>query len=570
MINQNEIKNLEEIIKLENTPLEQHISFHSTYEILENAAKQFPTNIAITFLPEGKPDKHAPNLTYQQLLSNVIKTVNLFGTLGITTNKVVSIVLPNLPETYSIMWAAETAGIANPIAPMLPPEIMAHLLEIAETELLVTMQPRNPFWENIVKAREIYQNNTGRKLKLLVIGAETSEKNNIYNFNELLKDQPAEKIVSKREIKADTVCAYFHSSGTTGMPKLVRLTQGGKLYSAWAVAKCFGYEEKDVVLAGLPLFHVGAPTVTGNAAFMVGAQVILLSPMGWMDENVVNYFWETMAEYKGTITASMSWWYAAVANVPTEKSTSTFRLAISGNAFIPEQLKKFEDKVGKQIVSEIYGLTEITSLATFNPLATRKAGSMGVRLPYSALKVVEINNNEKECKPGEAGILVIKGPHVADYKQKEFNNSALTSDGWLISNDIVTKDKEDYFHIICRKSEAIFCNNQMISSLELEHILLNHSDVANTAVIAKSDLSSGQVPVALVELKPDAKTDANDLLIWFKQQEKNSDHWPAEIRIVKKLPLNAMGKVQKNILEAEFKLSTPKKLEDDVCSLVLK
>jgi fatty-acyl-CoA synthase len=549
------IKSLKDIEKVEELPLEKRISVQNTYDLLLQAANNFGDKTALIFLPDGKPMEHAPSLTYKQLLQRINQTANLFTQkFNIAAGDAISFLLPNIPEAYFTLWAAEAVGIANPISPLLDPEVIVRLLVLAETKLLITVGEKlNPFWQSVIKARELYQKQTGKLLKLVVIHGEADERNNIFNFETLLEEQPDNRLVNKRLIKKDDICAYFHSSGTTALPKLAMLTHWGKMHQAWAISQLFDYKEGDVFLCGMPLFHVAAPIVAGNAAFMTGATIVLMSPQGWMNPNVIAHFWQIVERYQGTHTAALPFVYSALLQNIMDADIGSLRVAISGTD--SSILHEFEEKT-KVPVTVIYGSTESTCISAANPLHAHRSGSMGLRLPYGQIRVVEVDAKGKyvrDCEIGEEGVLCIKGPHVAHYKQDSLNEYAFIDSEWLNMGDIGKKDKDGYFYITCRVSDMIYRKNKAVSTFAIEQALISNPKIKAVAVVGQPNELEGEIPLAMVELHSEQSCSGSELMEWIKKEIQDASHYPDQIDIWEKpLPINGMGKVQKTYLRYEI------------------
>ena len=136
-----DLKSQEAIEAFETDTWRDHCSIQSTYELIELSAKEFGDEPAIKFLLQGEPDESAFTQSYNQLLGKITQTANLFHSLGVTKNDVVSFTLPNLPETHHVIWGGEAAGIVNPINPFLEPDTIVKLLHAANSKILVTCAP---------------------------------------------------------------------------------------------------------------------------------------------------------------------------------------------------------------------------------------------------------------------------------------------------------------------------------------------------------------------------------------------------------------------------------------------
>lgn len=530
-------ENLSDIENIERNPLSSYLTYDTTYEVIKTSAKNFPDKPAIIFIPDANHPTQSISLSYSDLLKRINQAANLFDkTHKKNSSKVISYLLPNLPQTHFTLWGAEAVGIVNPLRPDLSPEQIVKLLRKSGSKTLVTVGEfiAPPIWANVLEARKLYpQLNT-----IFVIGGRADEAQGIYDFDAQLAKE-SEHFVQV-DISPNDVCAYFHTSATTTPdPKLVRLTQKGKVYAAWATGTCLGFQESDVVGVGLPFFHVGAPTVGGLVPFMCGATTVLMSPMGWMGDGVIPYFWEIVHTHRITITAALNFMYNVLLN-PEQMQNTTLRLAIAGTP-VSDAIAQLYKAKGIQ-VADIYGSSE-TMLTCFNPPRFARAGSMGLRFPYSDTKIIQIS--------GEIGELWVRGRHVTRGYQDE-PMDAFTQDGWFKTGDLVKQDTEGYYWFFDRTADVIHHNDGLISSLELEHLFESHPHVDRAAVIGQHDPVHGEVPVLFVTLKSGVLSTSDALHQWAIHHIPNASHRPMDIFIKDAFPLNGIAKVIKPLLREEL------------------
>lgn len=520
----------------------------STYHVVQDAAKHHPDKIAIAFLPDPALT-FSIKITYQELLEKINQVANLFLSLGIAQGKTVSYLLPNIPENYYVLFAAEAVGIANPISPELSPAEIAEILFNAETELLVTAGAPS-FLESVLAARDIYQALTGKHIKILVISSTFTynpANQDRLDFQALLEDQPT-TLHSNRVIKQTDQCAYFHSSGTTGKPKLAVLTHQNKLFMQWALMRCFDFNSDDVFLNGMPLFHVAGPSFS-LLSFRHGATVVLMSPMGWKGVNVIENFWKIAAHYQGTVTAGLPFIYSAITQIAQSEQgidlkKLSLRLAISGNALDLKTAQTLENLIPQIKVVGIYGSTETTAIASFTPpdapIEKRtEVGAMGIGIPYTQIKI------------NEAGAICISGPHVmAGYKK--WGEKIAIKKIEFNSHDLGIQNSDGSFCITCRAVDLIQSKNSngesiVISELALEQIILTHPAVDNVAVIGRPDVEREFVPVAYVQLKKEMTLSQFEIQAWMQTHILSASSIPFVV-FEKELPCNGMGKVKKPLL----------------------
>ncbi len=521
---------------VEQTPLEQHLSgIETTYDILQKAAAIYTNKIALRFVPDLQSLAVAASYTYQSLFEHVTQLANLFIDHGVSQTDVISILLPNIPEVIFALSAAEAVAIASPVSPALSPEDMQAVLSSANSRFLITVPPLR----NMLKST----GNIERFERVFVLGEPSGD----------YAQYSKKSLLYKTELSAKDVCALFHTSGTTGTPKLVQHTHRAKVYSAWAVAAMAHYNEHDVILGGLPYFHVGAPTVAGNAAFAVGAEVVLTSPMGWMDPLLTARFWDVVSTFKITSMTALSFTYREiVTTLPQGLDVSSLRHAISGTPLLPTDYKKIQALTGVA-VQEIYGLSEVSCITASTFISnTRHQGSMGVPYPYMKFKVVKLDDNTKTCATNEVGELYVKGPSVTvGYVPASQNQARFIQDGWLKTGDVAYQSSDHYFHYSNRLAFLISRNApHSVSPMEAENILLGITGIQQAAIVGRSDEQEGEVPIAYVSLYSNSSLTPDDILQSLKTQLTEAAALPVEICILDNLPVNGMGKVLKPVLKA--------------------
>jgi fatty-acyl-CoA synthase len=247
--------------ELEQIPYDERIAVESTYEALHAGAALNPDLPAIHFLQTGEPDEAPLTLTYRQWMGRVTQTANLLHDLGVRPGDVVSFMLPLLPQSFMVLFGAEAAGIVNPVNPMLEVGQIAGIMKAAGTKVLVTLgpMPGADIWEKSHQVRKLVP---GLDTVLQVLGA-GDERDGVYPFDVLLDRYTADRLISGRRIDRTELAAYFHTGGTTGLPKLVRHTHRNQVSQAWGVTLMFRSEPQAAILYGLPLFHVGGALTQG-------------------------------------------------------------------------------------------------------------------------------------------------------------------------------------------------------------------------------------------------------------------------------------------------------------------
>ena len=548
------IRTLSDIEEIEQVPLAQRQLPESTYAMIRQSALTFPDRPALVFFPDGEHYQASLQVTYHQLLGRIHQVANMLTDLGVGPTDVVSLLLPNLPQTHFALWGAEAAGIVNPVNPLLEPSQIAAILRAARTKVLIALGPLpgSDIWEKVVTIRSQVPSLT---TVIQVLGSPHPEKEWL-SFETQLEQYPADRLLSGRTIASDDLAAYFHTGGTTGTPKLARHTHANEVFDAWAITQMADSRPEDVVLCGLPLFHVNAVHVTGLTPLSVGSSIVLLGPAGYRDPGVIKHFWKIAEHYHATSFSGVPTLYTNLLRVPIDADIHSLKMAICGAAPMPvEVFTTFEQRTGVSIL-EGYGLTEATCVSSTNPrYGDRRVGSIGLRCPYQSMKAVVLDQHGRylrDCQPDETGTLVVKGPNVfAGYVQEEQNVGLWVTDGWLNTGDLSRQDEDGYFWLSGRAKDLIIRGGHNLDPAVIEEALYTHPAVALAAAVGKPDAYAGELPVAYVMLKAGATVTEQALLDYAQQTVKERAAIPKTITILDQMPVTAVGKIFKPPLRCD-------------------
>lgn len=569
------ITTIDDILEIEKTPLSDRDLASSTFEAIARTAEQHPDQLALRYIFQGTDYKRSQDYTYSEMLAQIRRAANLFTSLGVGPDDVVSMVLPNLPQTVFTIFGGEASGIVNPINPLLEPHVMAEIMKAAKTKVLVTLAPfvKTDIWQKVASIADeiptletILTINLGRFLpfpKSLLgpvltwkAGRDTpAPKVKVQDFDKLLALQPSGGLVSGRTIKPDDVASYFHTGGTTGIPKLAQHTHGNEVFDAWVTGSVADLSGK-TLFCGLPLFHVNAVIVTGLTPWTLGGTTVFGSPAGYRGEGIMDNFWKIAEHYGVNFFSGVPTVYSTLLNKPVDGADLTsLEACICGAAPMPvEVFNRFEERTDLKIV-EGYGLTEATCASAANPLAgDRRVGSVGLRFPYQDMKTVLLDEQGgylRDCKTDEIGTVVMRGPNVFPGYKEEFHNKGAwvdCGDGgapWLNSGDLGRMDADSYFWLTGRKKELIIRGGHNIDPKLIEEPLVTHPAVALAAAVGRPDAHAGEVPVAYVQLEPGSKASVEELMEFAKDKIGERAAIPKQIIILDEIPLTPVGKIFK-------------------------
>jgi fatty-acyl-CoA synthase len=533
----------------ERVPYAERIAAASTYDAIKLGAAKNPDAPAIQLLANADPADTPLVITYRDFVARVTQAANMFHALGVGADDVVSFMLPLLPEAFVTLFGAEAAGIANPINPLLEPHQIAEILEAAGTTVLVALGPvpGTDIWEKVEQVR-------GRlkRLKAIVqVRGRGDAANGIFAFDDLIKAQPADRLVSNRRISGEETAAYFHTGGTTGTPKLVVHSHANQVYQAWACNLMLKARSGTNLLFGMPLFHVGGSLTQALASFSAGNCLIVLSPAGWRNPAAVRNIWGLVERFKPESLSSVPTVLAATLTIPPGNADlSSLRFAAGGGSAIPVAVGRAIEEKFKLPVYEVYGMTETASVHTIayadRPL---RLGSVGLPVPYSRVRIVKLDANnrlERDCEPDEIGVVIMAGPGVfRGYLNARHNEGAFVDGNWVNSGDLGRLDKDGHLWITGRAKDLVIRGGHNIDPAPIEEILFQHPAVGFAALVGQPDAYAGELPVGYVQLKPGASVRPGELEAWVRERTPERAAAPAQIFPIDPMPLTGVGKVFK-------------------------
>jgi acyl-coenzyme A synthetase/AMP-(fatty) acid ligase len=449
----------------------------------------------------------------------------------------------------------------NPLNPLLEPEQIGAILRDTKAKVVVTLRafPKTDVAQKTAEAVRLAPNVTtvlevdlhryltGVKrfvVPLIRPRNPVAHQAKVLDFNVELAKRPVSLTFADSD--KDRVAAYFHTGGTTGMPKVVQHRYSGIVYNAWLGARLL-FTEKDVQICPLPLFHVFAAIVSLGASLGSGAQVVFPTPQGYRGAGVFDNFWKLIAKHKVSFMITVPTAMAALMQRKVDADISSLRLAFCGSAPLPLELyKRFEAAAGVTIC-EGYGLTEATCLVSINPPdGEKRVGSIGLPFPYTDVKIVS-SATGKPCGIDEIGEICVASPGVFSgqtYTDADKNRDMFYADH-LRTGDLGRIDADGYLWITGRAKDLIIRGGHNIDPAEIEEALAGHPAVAFAGAIGQPDAHAGEVPCVYLELVAGADVTEAALLDYAKQHIHERAAHPKHLEILAELPKTAVGKIFK-------------------------
>ena len=493
----------------------------------------------------AKPDHplcHISDLTFSYAQVDEISgrvASALLGS-GLRRGDKVAVQLPNLPQFLFTYFAILKAGLVMvPLNPLLKAPEVAYQLQDSESRLLITFEGFAA--EAVTGARQ-----AGNVPTYVVnLPGNDQRPEGTKHYDELYFADDTGEI---EPTNADDTAVIIYTSGTTGQPKGAELTHFQLYMNCTVAGELFGFQDDDIGVAVLPMFHVFGLSSVLNTAVRFAATLVLIPRFE------IGSVLDAIERHRCTIFSGVPTMYYALLQADVAgRDLSSLRVGISGGAAIPgEVIRAFEEKFPGVVILEGYGLSETASTTTFNINAEqRKVLSIGK--PIWGVEVRVVDEQEKALPPGPENIgeIVIRGHNVMKsyYRRPEETAEAFRG-GWFHTGDLAYADEDGYLFIVDRKKDLVIRGGYNVYPREVEEVLFGHPAVAEAAVVGKPDPRVGEEVVAFVVPKPGADASPKEIIAYCRERLA-AYKYPREVRVAAELPKGPTGKILKRELRAE-------------------
>jgi long-chain acyl-CoA synthetase len=347
-----------------------------------------------------------------------------------------------------------------------------------------------------------------------------------------------------RVMARDDPAAILYSSGTTGFPKGVTLSQRNIISNIRTAAKYSEFRPVDKLLAFLPLFHVFAQNYIMNGGFEAGATVMLFRRfvpdvvLSAITREHATMFFGVPTIYIALLAADLS-----------QHDLRSLRYFFSAAATMPQEVsRRWEERFGHPI-HEGYGLTECSPFAAYNHLTSHRFGSVGTAVEDFEIRI--LGDDGREVPRGTWGEICIRGPGVMlGYWGRPEDTARALRDGWLHSGDIGTMDADGYVFIVDRVKDMINVSGFKVWPAEVENALYRHPAVLEIAVYGVPHPEKGEAVRAAVVLKPGMQATGDEIVAYCREKLAVYKA-PERVDIVTELPKSATGKILKRVLRGD-------------------
>jgi len=518
------------------------------FKALDDAAEMYPSKTAVLF--EGQ------EIRYRQLKALVDKLAAGLADLGVEKADRVCIFLPNCIEFILSDWAVmKTGGVVVPTSILRTDDGLVHEVGSSESRVIICSETQ---LERVLGVRDqtnlehillTSQDGYGKPLRTGWLPK------NVHAFIDILEkgtDTPPQVEIDPEH----DLCELGFTGGATGVPKGVMVTHANR-YSCimqalpWLMEPMLrGFVGKASVLLAVPLFHTYGHFVYQSSAYL-GTRTILMP-----DPRDTALIAETIREFRPFLITGVPTQFMRIAQESLPRLNSMF---LSGSAPLPLEVSKaVQDKTGVPI-SEGYGLTETSTVATMNVSAFSKiTGFMqkakyGIGIPTPDTECRLVDPSGEEVPLGEPGEITLRGPQVMKGYWPDAG-SGLTETGWLHTGDIAVMDEDGYLQLVDRIKDMVNISGMKVYTTHVDEILFAHPGVLMAAAFGVPDpeIPGSERVMAVVQLKDDhrGKVSEKEMLAYCKDKLP-SYAVPKIIEFREELPLTVTEKVFKKALRDE-------------------
>ena len=498
-------------------------------------------------------------LTYAEVEQNIERVSSGLHGMGLKKGDMIAVILPNMPEYVYLLIACTKLGI-TPVN-INPLYTFNEIKNVVQNTRSRTMFAFIHFLPKIVdlfpiaidRIVIINDSNSSRNplnsiplIRNLMETGQVPEDRNILSFENLGEGLPAvpeEKIDSKKD-RAFTQ----YTGGTTGRPRAALISHYNIISNLYIMEEWGkNISSTDTVfISVVPLFHVYGLTITVLLPIFLGAKIhIIMDPKD--SESILRIIEKNSYVVYPAIPALINSLNAVASG---RKITPAGSLKVmSGAASLQNSTREIFMKLFGTEIYEAYGLTEASPSVTLSPMDDKmvKHGSVGMPLPNTSVRIMDLKTRNKELPIGEAGEIIVRGPQIIQEYLNEGIAEPVLKNGWLYTGDIGKIDSEGYLYIVERRKDMIVVSGYIVYSTEVEKVIMSDKKVDECAVVGSPDENTGEKVIAFVVVKHD-KVLTQEELQEFCRKFIADYKVPSVVYFVKYLPKNPLGKILKKEL----------------------
>ena len=511
-------------------------------DLIARGAAANPQGLALVYLRTPTDDDPAM-MTYDQLMGLLAAAADWYRKLGIGPSDSVAILAPATPATFVALWAATVVGVSKPLNLLFSREAIASQLNATKAKLLLVPPPELP--GGLYQRVEDLMKEVPSLKRIVVIPADGS----VSFDGETLKPDPNWRatIGAASAGEADRIAAMLPTGGTTGQPKIAKLSNRNMVASAVASMLAINLTPSDRALVALPLFHVGGAFVGSLASLAAGATICLPTSIGMRNPEVVTHFWKILERWAITFTAIVPTSLGAVAEVPLDGADlSKLRFVGTGASTCPPEIeRRFLSAWGGDAIRQVYGMTEYSGAITQVP-HDKQPDAASVGLPVALTRVgVLADGTIYEGSRSPMGELVVRGPQVfAGYVDPTQTERVFYQD-WLRTGDLCRIEPSGQVLVTGRIKDLIIRGGHNIDPMMIEEAALQFPGISMAAAVGRPDPYSGEVPMLFVMPVRGAAIDPAAFADFITERLAEASARPKAIEIMPEIPVTPVGKIFK-------------------------
>ncbi|MBI4765351.1 MAG: AMP-binding protein [Deltaproteobacteria bacterium] len=509
----------------------KRIEFDSVAQMLTIRAQEIPDSVHVLYYDEV--------VTYAQINERANRIANYLKGKGVVRGDTVSIMVLNSPEIYYTMFGVQKLGaVAGAINYMLKGPEIAYVLEDSKPKIAFV---GSEYMAEFARGWELSRH----KPVVVEVVTEIDHGETIAEetLETILDQYPADECLVAQSL--DDPFLLLYSSGTTGRPKGILISNRNEFAICKAMAMMGVNKPGDVWMIILPMFHTNPLCVATYPYSYQGLTLCIRKAFSPAD------FWPSLTRYGVTIVMAVPAMWAYVYNVADpatiERDRLKLRYAFAGAAPMPlELVRGFKEKFGVQVIDG-YGLTEATGVSTVSFGAPENLQSIGIAIYGQEVEIMDDDNNILPY--GEKGEICIRGEAVMmAYLNKPEATAEAIRDGWLHTGDMGYMDEQGYVYISGRKKEMINRGGENIYPREIEIPLEKHPKIAEVAVVGAPDPALGERVRACIVLHPSYSMTAEEVREYLSDKIAKYK-LPEIVDFMPDLPRNPTGKIMKHELK---------------------
>ena len=513
-------------------------------DLIARGALAAPNAEALIYL-RSPLDPNPVGISNDHLMGAIKAAENFFRAQGIGPDDPVAILLPSCPAAIAAIWGVAACGIAEPLNLLFSREAIIAQLNAVKAKLLLAPPPGMPggLYEKI----EGLQHDVPTLRRIVVAPLDGS----IAFDGEVLQADPAWRDdygKGRDASEADRVAVMLPTGGTTGHPKVARLTNRAMVASTTSSRMALDFRSGDRCMIALPLFHVGGLFCTTAAGMSACATLLIPGPAGARDPALVTNFWNIVEKYRISIGGAVPTSLGAIADVPVgDSDISSLRVTATGASICPPEIeRRYLARWGGPCIQQLYGMTELAGAITHDVAGVKpRPESVGTRNPGVELAILEGGRLHTGPWPSPVGELLTRGPQVfAGYVDKQQTEDAFHQ-GWLRTGDICRIDADGFVYIMGRAKDVIIRGGHNIDPRTIEDAALGFPGVALAAAVGRPDAYAGEVPMLFVSVQPGVHVDPDALADFVRERIMEPPARPKAVAVVGEMPVTPVGKIFK-------------------------